>query len=56
MDFCKYESGREYQNWKYDFATKQLISLWKNEGCLTAALADVTITLRPCNATGDEFF
>lgn len=49
MDTCRYGNGSHYQNWKFDLETKQVISLWQDQWCLTAALGEVTIFLEPCN-------
>lgn len=50
VDFCQFGEKREYQNWKYELDTKQVISLWKDKWCLTAT-ANLTLYLNPCNST-----
>lgn len=51
MDSCRYGNGSHYQNWKYDLDTKQVISLWQDQWCLSAAFKEVSIFLAPCNSS-----
>lgn len=49
LNFCHYGNGKEFQNWKYDINTKQIISEWQNRPCLTSNSKDFNVTLKPCN-------
>lgn len=51
FDFCHYSNGKEFQNWKYDINTKQIISEWDSHPCLTTSPNDVKVSLKPCNSS-----
>jgi hypothetical protein len=50
IDFCRYDKTRDYQEWKYDIVTKQMISLYQDKWCLTAA-NDKSLYLNECNSS-----
>jgi Ricin-type beta-trefoil lectin domain len=52
VDFCRYGNNREYQEWKYDIVTKQMISLYQDKWCITASVAsDKSLFLSKCNSS-----
>jgi Ricin-type beta-trefoil lectin domain len=52
VDFCRHGNNREYQEWKYDIETKQMISMWRHKWCLTASVAsDKSLFLSKCNSS-----
>lgn len=51
VDFCKYDKDRKYQEWKYNWKTKQIISFWRDKWCLTAAMSNTSLFLSECNSS-----
>lgn len=60
LDFCHFRNGFDYQKWKYNIKTKQLISFGKDKFCLTADVkggkmsanglgVEDSLRMKPCN-------